>query len=115
DVAVEEKRLGETQAVVLRARSRLDRDREALTAPEEVRGLERQLAEKALVLRHAGAERQLVAVLLLELQPHVHPRVLAVRLVDRHVLRRAFERLEVAELIEPPDAVLQRLAVEDAV
>ena len=80
DVAVEQERLGERQLIVLRAIAGLHRDRQALAAAEEVRGLERQLAEEALVLRDAGAERQLVAVLLLELQRDVDV-VLACRCV----------------------------------
>ncbi len=57
--------------VVLRARPGLQRHRQALAAPQKVRRLERQLAEEALELRDAGAEAELVAVLLLELQPDV--------------------------------------------
>ena len=71
DVAVEEERLGERQLVVLRAVARLHRHGQALAAAEEVRRLERELAEEAFVLRDAGAERQLIAVLLLELQRDV--------------------------------------------
>ena len=65
---VEEERLAEGQLVVRRAAPLLRRDRERFAAAEEVRGLERKLAEEPVVLRDAGAERQLVAVLLLELQ-----------------------------------------------
>ena len=115
DVAVEQERLGERQRVVLRARAALQRDGQALAAAEEVRGLERQLAEEALELRDAGAEGQLIAVLLFELQPHVDLVLLVRRLVDVDVLAGPLERLEVAELIEPLDAVLQRFGVEDAV
>ena len=68
DVAVEQERLGERERVVLRARAGRQRDREALAAAEEVRRLERQLAEEPFELRDAGAEGELVAVLLLELQ-----------------------------------------------
>ena len=42
--------------VVLRARPGLQRHRQALAAAEEVRRLERELAEEALELRDAGAE-----------------------------------------------------------
>src|SRR5206468_5447862 len=78
-VAVEEERLGERERVILRPRSGLQRQREALAAAEEVRRLKRQLAEEPFELRYPGAERQLIAVLLLELQPHVD----LVRLVRR--------------------------------
>src|SRR4029077_6257387 len=84
-------------------------------APEEVRRLEGQLTEEPLELRDAGTERELVAVLLLELHPHVHLALGARQLLDGDVLGRALDRLEVAELVEAPDAVLERLAVEDAV
>ena len=65
---VEQERLGERELIVLGAVALLRGDGERFAAAEEVRGLERQLAEEAVELRHAGAERQLVAVLLLELQ-----------------------------------------------
>src|SRR5205823_9460902 len=113
DVAIEEERLREGQRVVLRARPGLQRHGQALAAAEEIGRLKRELAEEPLELRHAGAERELVAVLLLELQLDVDLVVDARRLVDVDVLA-ALERFEVAELIEPLDAVLQRLGVEDA-
>ena len=77
--------------VVLGAVALLRGDAERLAAAEEVRGLERQLPEEAVELRHAGAERQLVAVLLLELQRDVDLVVDARRLldVDRVALRAA--------------------------
>ena len=71
DRPIEEERLGEPDLVVLRAVALLRRHAEGLAAAEEVRRLERELPEEALVLRDAGAERDLVAVLLLELQPDV--------------------------------------------
>ena len=111
DIAIEQERLRERELVVLRPRPDLQRHRERLAAAEEVRGLERQLAEEALELRHAGAERQLVAVLLLELQRDVDLVLLAGRLLDVDALP-FFERLEVAQLIEALDAVLERLGVE---
>ena len=111
DVAVEEERLGEGERVVLRARAGLQRERQAFAAAQEVRGLERQLAEEAFELRDAGAEGQRIAVLLLELQPDVDLVRLVRRLLDVDVLA-ALERLEVAELIEPLDAVLERLGIE---
>src|SRR5207244_13613858 len=89
------------------------RQREAFAAAEEVRGLERELAEEAFELRHAGAEGELIAVLLFELQLEIDFVLLARRLLDVDVLA-ALERLEVAELIETLDAVLQRLDVERA-
>ena len=105
---VEEERLGECELIVLRAIALLRGRAERLAAAEEVRGLERQLAEEAVELRHAGAERQLVAVLLFELERDVDLVVGVRRLLDVDGL--AFERLEVAELIEALDAVLQRHA-----
>src|SRR6185295_12044911 len=104
DVAVEEERLAEGERVVLRARTGLHREGEALAAAEEVGGLERQLAEEAFELRHAGAEGELVAVLFLELQLQIDFVLLAWGLLDVDVLS-AFERLEVTQLIEPLDAV----------
>ena len=71
DRPVEQERLGERDLVVLRPRPGLERQRQRLAAAHEVRGLERQLTEEPLELRHAGAERELVAVLLLELQRDV--------------------------------------------
>ena len=82
DVAIEQERLGERDLVVLGARARLQRQRQRFAAAEEVRGLERQLAEEAFELRHAGAERQLVAVLLFQLQRDVDLVLLAGRLLD---------------------------------
>ena len=82
DVAVEEERLGEGELVVLRARAALQRQRQALAASEEVGRLERELAEEALELRDAGAEVDLVAVLLLELDLDVDL-VLGVRRLAR--------------------------------
>src|SRR4051812_17661299 len=114
DVAIEEERLLERKRVVLRARAGRHRQREALAAAEEVRRLEGQLTEEALEFGDAGAKRQLIAVLLFELQLDVDLVRRVGRLLDVDVLA-AFERLEVAELIEPLDAVLQRLGVEDAV
>src|SRR6185436_13667549 len=64
-----------------------------------------------LVLRHAGPETDLVAVLLLDLEPHVHAPLDVRRLLDVDGL--TLEGLEVAELIDAPDAGLQRLGVED--
>ena len=88
DVAVEQERLGERQLVVLGARPALQRQGEALAAAEEVRGLERQLAEEPLELRDAGAEGELVAVLLFELQRDVDLVLLVRRLLDVDVLAR---------------------------
>src|SRR5699024_10711892 len=76
------------------------------------RRLERELAEEPVELRHAGAEGQLVAVLLLELQDHVDLVVRVGGLLDLN--RLPFERLEVPELVEAADAELQRLRVEHA-
>src|SRR5262249_34884225 len=111
DVAIEQERLGERERVVLGARAGLQRQREAFAATEEVRGLERQLTEEAFELGDAGAEGELVAVLLLELQLDVDLVGRARRLLDVDVLA-ALEGLEVAELIEALDAVLQGLGVE---
>ena len=61
------------ERVVLRALAALQRHGEALAAAEEVGRLERQLAEEPLELRDAGAEGQLVAVLLFELHPARRP------------------------------------------
>src|SRR4030095_7244289 len=73
-------------------------------------------AKKAFELRHAGAERQLIAVLLLELQRDVDLVLLSWRLLDLGIVGRIlFERPEVAELIDSLEAVFQPLAVEDAV
>ena len=73
--------------VVLRARARPAATRVRLSPrPRKFDGLERQLAEEALELRHAGAEGQLVAVLLLELQLDVDLVRLARRLLDLDVL-----------------------------
>ena len=113
DRAVEQVRLAERQLVVLVALAGQHRHRQRFALAEKIRRLERELGEGALELRHAGAERQLVAVLLLELQGDVDLVLLARRLVDLDVLV-ALERLEVAELIEVLDALLERLGVEDA-
>ncbi len=114
DVAVEQERLGEGQRVVLRAGAGRQRHREALAPAEEVARLERRLAEEALELGDAGAEADLVAVLLFQLHLDVDLVGDARRLVDGDVLA-VLERLEVAELIEPLDAELQRFGVEHAV
>ena len=79
---VEQERLAEGELVVRRAAALLRRDGERLPAAEEVRRLERELAEEAVVLRDARAERELVAVLLLELQLDVDLVVGPRRLVD---------------------------------
>ena len=73
--------------VVLRAVALLRRHAEGLAAAEEVRRLERQLPEEAVVLRDAGAERDLVAVLLLELQLDVDLVLGVRRLLDVDRLR----------------------------
>ena len=71
DVAIEQVRLGERELIVLRPIARRHLHGQALAAAHEVRRLERQLAEHALVLRHAGAEGELIAVLLRQLHRHV--------------------------------------------
>ena len=48
DVAIEEEWLGERQLIVLRTIARLHRERQTLTAAEEVRCLEPELTEEAL-------------------------------------------------------------------
>ena len=55
-----------------------------------------------------AAERQLVAVLLFELQREVDF-VLSSASCGVHALALIFERLEVPELVQPLDAVFQRL------
>src|SRR5262245_4101316 len=52
---VEEERLGEGELIVLGAIALLRRNAECFAAAEEVRGLERQLTEEPVELRHAGA------------------------------------------------------------
>src|SRR4051812_1252119 len=111
DRPVEQERLGEAHLVVLRAIALLQRDAEGFAAPHEIRRLERELPEEPFVLRDARAERDLVAVLLFELQLDVDL-VLGVRRL-LNVNRLTLQVLEVAELIQPPDAVLQRFGVED--
>src|ERR1041385_6667729 len=69
DRPVEQERLREADLIVLRAVALLRRHAEGLAAAEEVRRLERELPEEPLVLRHARAEGDLVAVLLFDLQP----------------------------------------------
>ena len=113
DGPVEEERLGEAELVVLRARALLQGDRERFAAAQEVRRLERQLPEEAFVLRHARAEGELVAVLLLHLEPDVDLVLGIGRLLD--VDRLVLQLLEVAQLVEAADAVLERLGVEDVV
>src|SRR5580765_157887 len=115
DVAIEQERLGERGRVVLRPRAGLHRDGQALAASHEVRGLKRQLAEHAFELRHAGAERQLVAVLLFQLQLDVDLVRVGRRFLDIDLARFTLERLEITELVQPLDAELQRLGVEHAV
>src|SRR6202035_4657547 len=115
DVAVEEERLGEPDRIILRARSGLDRHREAFAAPHEVRRLEGQLSEHAFELGHAGAEGELIAILLFELELDINLVWLGRRLLNVDLSGLPLERLEVAELVEPFDAELQRLGVEDAV
>src|SRR5690606_26028607 len=114
DRSLEQVRLGERDLVVLRLRALLQRHADRLTAAQEVRRLERELPEEAVELRHAGAEGELVAVLLLEPQRDVDLVVGARRLHDVHLAFLALERLEVAELVEPADAFLERLRVEQA-
>ena len=109
---VEQERLAERDLIVLRAAPLLGLDRERLAAAEEVRRLERQLTEEAFELRHAGAKRQLIAVLLLERQLEVDLVVCSRCLLDADCI--PFQRFEVTELIETPDGVLQRLSVEHA-
>src|SRR5215203_1148356 len=111
DVAVEQERLGERDLVILGARASLQRQRQRLAAAEEIRRLERELAEEAFELRHARAERELVAVLLFELEGDVDLVFLTRGLLDVDPLA-FFERLEVTELIEALDAVLQRFGIE---
>jgi hypothetical protein len=80
--------------------------------PEEIGGGVRGVDEYSVDLGHPCAEAHLVAILLFELQCEVD-RVGEVRgLVDLNVLL-VFDRLEVAELVEAPDAHLQRFTVED--
>ena len=115
-VAVEQERLGEPERVVLRERPGLQRHRQAFAAAQKFERLERELAEEAFELRDAGAERELVAVLFLQLQPDVDLVRLVRGLLDVDVSRLAvLERLEVPELVEQLDARLERLGVEDAV
>ena len=76
----------EGELVVLGERARHDRERRALAAAEEVRCLERELSEEAFELRDAGAEGQLVPVLLLELQRDVDLVLLAGDLLDLRVV-----------------------------
>ena len=109
---VEQERLAERELIVRGAAPLLRGHREGFAAAKEVRRLERELTKEAVVLRHAGAEGQLVAVLLLELQLDVDLVVGPRRLLDANCL--ALERLEVAELIQTLDAVFQRLGVEHA-
>ena len=82
DRPVEQVRLGEGELVELRARAGRQRQRQRLAAAQEVRGRKGELAEEALELRDAGAERQLVAVLLLQRQRDVDLVLLARRLLD---------------------------------
>src|SRR5215203_2685218 len=95
DVAVEQERLGERDLVILGARASLQRQRQRLAAAEEIRRL----------------ERELVAVLLFELEGDVDLVFLTRSLLDVDPLA-FFERLEVTELIEALDAVLQRFGIE---
>src|SRR5215203_738306 len=95
DVAVEQERLGERDLVILGARASLQRQRQRLAAAEEIRRL----------------ERELVAVLLFELEGDVDLVFLTRGLLDVDPLA-FFERLEVTELIEALDAVLQRFGIE---
>ncbi len=110
DRPVEQVRLAERDLVLPGLRALLQRDAERLAAAEEVRRLERQLAEEPVELRHAGAERDLIAVLLLELQLDVDLVVHARRRRDVDLAFLALERLEVAELVQAADALLERLA-----
>src|SRR5262249_34464839 len=112
DRPIEEIRLAERHLVLPRLRALLQRHADRLTAAEEVRRLERELAEEAVELRNAGAERQLVAVLLFELQLDVDLVVHAGGRRDVHLAFLALERLEVADLIEAADALFQRFGVE---
>ena len=114
DRPVEQERLGEGHLIVLVARARQHRRRQRFAAAHEVRRAERELQERAFVLRIARAELQLVAVLLFQLQRDVDLVLLLRRLLDLDRLV-PLELLEVAELIQTLDAVLQRLGVEDAV
>ncbi len=107
-----DERLAERQLVVGRSGPALQRHGHAFAASEEIRRRVGKVQEQPFVLRGAGAEGQLVPVLLLDLDPHVDLRVVAGRPLDRD--RLLVERLEVAELIDPPDAVLERLRIEDA-
>ncbi|MEZ5284458.1 MAG: hypothetical protein R2712_06550 [Vicinamibacterales bacterium] len=115
DGAVEQERLGEGELVVLRARPDLQRDGERLAAAEEVGGLEGQLPEEPLELRHARAEGELVAVLLLELERDVDLALLTGGLLDVNGFAALLlDVLEVPELVQAPDAELEGLRVEGA-
>src|SRR5207244_1612301 len=70
-VSIEEERFRETDRVVLSAGAGRQGDREAFAAAEEIRRLKGRLSEESLEFRYTGAERDLVAVLFLELQADV--------------------------------------------
>src|SRR6185369_10883129 len=81
---------------------------------EEIRGGVGDVSERAFVLRQTGAKLQLIAVLLLEMPTDVDSIGARWRLLDVQLLIGSFQRLEISELVQPPDAVLERRRVEDA-
>ena len=111
DGAVEDVGLQERDLVVAGARTGLGGQAQRLAQAQEVGGLEAAVEERPLQPRDAPAQRELVAVLLLELEGDVD--LLVVPAAGAQ-LRRPFQRLEVAELVQPADGQLQGLGVEDA-
>src|SRR5262249_62354892 len=78
DGPVEQVGLGDRELVVLRALPGLGRELEGLARAQEVRGREGGVDERALEAAHPAPERELVAVLLLDLERDVEL-VLALR------------------------------------
>ena len=109
DGPVEEVGLGDGDLVVLRALAGLGGDREGLPEAEEVGGLEARVQERSLQPRDPASERELVPVLLLNLERHVQ---LVLALLARMQLRCPLHRLEIPELVDPLDRQLQKLRVE---
>jgi hypothetical protein len=96
------------ELVVAAARASLGRRRQLRPPPNRF-AVVNETAEEARIAT-SGTELQLVAVLLLDADGHVDLVIAAAHPLDVH--GGIIERLEVAELVDPPQAVLQGLCIE---
>ena len=103
-------RLGESDVVVLDSFTILERQRQRFATPKKVACREPKLQEKTVELRRAGAKGQLVQVRLYEIERQIDLILVTGSLVDLDGVPFV-ERLEIPQLIEPTDAVFERLGV----